>query len=90
MFGMKQVWGQMDSADDQGRGVSSSRPEVRFLLVGLGFVARSVGFWSAIVLPFVAIALLVAQPPGWLAGVGVVFALNVAALYLGHCHDRGC
>ena len=80
----------MDSTDDRERDVSSSRPAVRFLLAGLGSVARSVGFWSAIVLPFVAIALLVAQPPGWLAGVGVVFALDAAALYLGHCHDRSC
>ena len=53
-------------------------------------VGRRVSFWSAIALPFVAILLLVVQPSGWLPAVFGIFGANVAALYLGHCHDREC
>lgn len=63
-------------------GVTSRR--VRGLVAGLGF-------WTAIVLPFVylpslALGPMITVPPSLLA---TAVALNVLALFVGHRHDPG-
>ena len=71
-------------------GVGASAPTAGMLRGAASLVGRGVSFWSAILLPLVAIALLAAQPSGWLAALSAVFAANAAALFFGHCHDLEC
>lgn len=87
---MSQASGTRDSAEDAKRHASGLVAASELLLTGVGFLAQTVGFWSAIVLPFVAVALLAVQPPGWMPALVAVFAADGIALYLGHCHDRSC
>ena len=82
--------GTRDAGKSVGSAASSSAPTGTALLVGAGAFLRRLSFWSAIVLPFVAFALLAVQPAGWGAAIVGVFALDLFAVYLGHCHDRGC
>lgn len=57
------------------------------LLVGrvLGLV-RGIAFWTAILLPFTYVPLLLGDPPETL--FGTLLALNVVALVVGHGHRR--
>lgn len=48
------------------------------------------GFWSAVVLPVVAVALLVVQPVHWPPLLAGVFALAGISLLVGHCHGLEC
>lgn len=48
------------------------------------------GFWSAVVLPFVAVGLLAVQPSGWEPLLVAVFVANAVAVLAGHCHGREC
>lgn len=57
---------------------------------GLRRLLEGTGFWSAVVLPFVAILLLVVQPTGWVPLVGGVFFANVVGILAGHCYSREC
>jgi hypothetical protein len=75
-------------ADSSGMGTSASTASI--LRRGVAAVGRRLSFWSAIVLPLVAIALIVVQPPGWLVALLALFAVNGLALFFGHCHDREC
>lgn len=75
-----------DTGDEPGRVLGAGRA-----LVGAGrSLVEFVGFWSAVLLPFVTVALLALQPPGWLALVAGTLALDGVALLVGHCHDREC
>lgn len=86
-------------ASEDGRDRRFGRPSLGVPAVG-GMVSRGgsaattllggLGFWSAIVLPVVAVGLLVSRPAGWQAMVAVLFALDAAALLIGHCHGREC
>ena len=82
--------GTGDKGENVGNVAGSSAPAGTALLVGAGAFLRRLSFWSAIVLPFVAFVLLAMQPPGWGAAVVGVVALDLCAVYLGHCHDQGC
>lgn len=77
---------------DSGR--DSTGPVLKELPSGVrrlsGMFFRQVSFWGAIVLPFVALALLVTQPPWWPTLLVVVFLINGVAVYAGHCHGMEC
>jgi hypothetical protein len=79
-----------DSSDDAPGSASGLSSRAASVASGLEDAVRGVSFWSAIVLPFVVVALLVFQPPGWLPALAVVVAVDVTALYVGHCHDLEC
>jgi hypothetical protein len=52
--------------------------------------AETVGFWSAVALPFLYLPLMVAGPQSraeWLS-VGALVCLHVLALVVGHAHNR--
>lgn len=87
---MERPTGGGDSADDTGIAARRPTPTRGVLVKGLGQVARRVSFWTAVVLPDVALGLLVALPSWWLPALLAVFALDVVALYIGHCHARNC
>jgi hypothetical protein len=66
-----------------GRGVSASRLVV-------GGILRRAGFWGTVGLPFVALGVLLTQPPGWVSMLLAVLLLNGFAVLAGHCHNREC
>ncbi len=51
---------------------------------------ESAGFWSAVLLPFVAVALLVVKPTGWLPLLAGLFCANFVAVVAGHCRGLDC
>ena len=51
---------------------------------------ESPGFWSAVLLPSVAVALLVVKPTGWLPLLAGVFGANFVAVFAGHCRGLDC
>ena len=51
---------------------------------------ESAGFWSAVLLPFVAVALLLVKPVGWLPLLAGVFGANLVAVFAGHCRGLDC
>lgn len=57
---------------------------------GLRQLIEGAGFWSAIVLPFVAIALVVVQPAGWVPLLVGALVANVVGVLAGHCYGREC
>lgn len=57
---------------------------------GLRRLVEGAGFWSAVVLPFVAIALLTLQPAGWVPLLLGVLVANVLGVLAGHCYGREC
>ena len=57
---------------------------------GVTRVLEGASFWGAVLLPFVAVALVVVKPAGWLPLVGGVFLGNPVALLAGHCHGLDC
>lgn len=57
---------------------------------GVRRLLEGAGFWSAVVLPFVAVVLLVVQPAGWVPILGSVFLANVVGILAGHCYGREC
>ncbi|WP_254840860.1 hypothetical protein [Natronomonas marina] len=57
---------------------------------GLRRLLEGAGFWSAVVLPFVAVLLLIVQPTGWVPLAGGVFLANVLGILAGHCYGREC
>lgn len=65
------------------RGVSAGR------LLARGALTRA-GFWGTVTLPFVAVGILITQPPGWLPLLFAVFLLNGVAVFAGHCYSRDC
>lgn len=73
---------------DDGRAVAGGT--VAAVARGLGRLVEGAGFVGAVVLPFVAIALLVVQPTGWVPLLfGALFA-NVLGVLAGHCYGREC
>lgn len=87
---MERATGGGESADNSGVDSQRSAPTRSMLVTGLGLVARGVSFWSAVALPVVALGLIAMQPSWWLPALLAVFVLDAVALYLGHCHARGC
>jgi len=68
---------------------SGPRPGVGRLGTLLTHSARCVGFWSAVVIPFVLLGLVVAGSAVEHAGaLGALLAANVLALRLGHDYRR--
>ena len=90
LYCMGQRNGTRKSREDTTGPVGRSAASVRALLTGAEQFAQGVSFWSAIVLPFVAVALLVLQPTGWMPALVAVLAVDVGALLVGHCHGREC
>lgn len=77
------------SMDPAGRS-ADRRSAGRFLLRSLQRLLKGTSFWSAVVLPFVAVLLLVVQPAGWVPLLAGVFAANVLGALVGHCHGLEC
>ena len=68
---------------------SGPRPGVGRLGTLLTHSARCVGFWSAVVIPFVLLGLVVAGSAAEHANLfGTLVVANVLALRLGHDHRR--
>lgn len=83
---MSQVTGSVDA--DDGRSVAGAA--LGAVGRGLRRLVEGAGFWSAVVLPFVAIALLAVQPAGWVPLlIGALF-VNVVGVLAGHCYGREC
>ena len=53
-------------------------------------VVESAGFWGAVLLPFVAVALLLVEPTGWVPLVAGVFGANFVAVFADHCRSPDC
>ena len=51
---------------------------------------ESAGFWSAVRLPVVTVALLLVEPAGWLPLLAGVFSANFVAVLAGHCRGLDC
>lgn len=84
---MSQVSGSVDA--DRGR-TSASTAAAASIGRGARRLVRGAGFWSAVLMPFVALVLLVVQPAGWLPLVAGVFLANVVGAVAGHCYGREC
>lgn len=80
---MTRVTGRMTATEDE-----SSVPLAA--IGGLRRVLRGAGFWSAIVLPFVAFVLVVVQPDGWTPLLGGVVGAYVVGALAGHCYGLEC
>jgi hypothetical protein len=83
---MSQMNGSIDDADRNsllGDAMCVTERVIRRLVEGAGF-------WSAVVLPFVAVVLLVARPDGWVLPLFAVVAVNLVGVLAGHCYGREC
>lgn len=84
---MSQVSESVDA--DRGR-TSASAAAAATMGRGARRLVRGAGFWSTVVMPFVALALLVVQPTGVLPLLAGVFLANVVGAVAGHCYGREC
>ena len=81
---------QVSGSADADRGHTSTSAAAASIGRGARRLVRGAGVWSAAVMPFVALALLVVQPTGRLPLVAGVFLANVVGTVAGHCHGRAC
>ena len=82
--------GQASGSLERGRSWAGGSSVVGMLRSAVGRAVESAGFWGAVLLPFVAVALLAVKPTGWLPLLAGVFGANFVAVFAGHCRGPDC